>query len=115
MESDFKNNLRNELNFRGMTVKELSAITGIPKPTISCYLSARQTMPTADAAVKIAKALNVTVEFLVTGQDKRLIPGGNNNLSQYISFIKDFDRLSEANKKSICIMLHALAESEASK
>lgn len=70
MEFDFKTNLRNELDYQGLTVKELSAKTGIPKPTLSCYLSSRKTMPTADAAVKIAKALNVTVEYLVTGETK---------------------------------------------
>lgn len=70
MEFDFRTNLRNELDYQGLTVKELSAKTGIPKPTLSCYLSSRKTMPTADAAVKIAKALNVTVEYLVTGETK---------------------------------------------
>lgn len=72
MEFDFRTNLRNELDYQGLTVKELSAKTGIPKPTLSCYLSSRKTMPTADAAVKIAKALNVTVEYLVTGETKSI-------------------------------------------
>jgi len=68
MEADFRANLRAELDFLGLTVKELSAKTGIPKRTLDCYLGARYSMPPADVATKIAQALGVTVEFLVTGQ-----------------------------------------------
>jgi len=61
--------LRAELDFRGLTVKELSAKTGIPMGTLNCYFGARSSMPPADVAVKIASALDVSVEFLVTGRD----------------------------------------------
>ena len=61
--------LRAELDFLGLTVKELSARTGIPQGTLNCYFGARASMPPADVAVKIASALGVTVEFLVTGRE----------------------------------------------
>jgi transcriptional regulator with XRE-family HTH domain len=63
----FRENLRNELDFQGVTVKELSARTGIPIATIECYLGARETIPSVEAAYKIAQALKVSVEFLVVG------------------------------------------------
>jgi len=69
--SSFKSILRNELDFRDITVKELSSKTGIPKPTLDHYLGARSSMPPADIAVKIAEALGVTVEYLVNGKDSR--------------------------------------------
>ena len=69
MDSSFRQNLRSELDFQGLTVKELSARTGIPKSTLDCYLGARAAMPPADAAVLISKSLNVSVEYLVTGVD----------------------------------------------
>jgi transcriptional regulator with XRE-family HTH domain len=69
MGSTFRENLRNELDYQGMVVKELSAKTGIPVATLDCYLGARATMPSADAAVKIARALKVSVEYLVTGEE----------------------------------------------
>ena len=77
MKDDFKVNLRSELDYQGLTVKELSAKTGIAKGTLDCYLGIRASMPPADIAVKIANALGVTVEYLVTGlknnkQDKLL-------------------------------------------
>ena len=71
MKSEFKTNLRAELDYLGLTVKELSEKTGIARGTLNCYLSARASMPPADIAVKIAGALNVTVEYLITGHDNK--------------------------------------------
>jgi lambda repressor-like predicted transcriptional regulator len=42
--------------------------TGIPRTTLSSILEG--TIPRADRAVKIAKALGVTVEWLVTGDEQ---------------------------------------------
>jgi len=69
MKADFKENLRSELDYQGLTVKELSTKTGIAKGTLDCYLGVRASMPPADIAAKIASALDVTVEYLVTGQE----------------------------------------------
>ena len=71
MKTDFKTNLRAELDSLDLTVKELSVRTGIPKGTLDCYLGARASMPPADIAAKIADALGVTVEYLVTGETKQ--------------------------------------------
>jgi transcriptional regulator with XRE-family HTH domain len=69
MGCSFRENLRNELNYQGVTVKELSARTNIPIATLDCYLGTRGTVPSVDAAVKIAIALRVSVEYLVTGEE----------------------------------------------
>jgi transcriptional regulator with XRE-family HTH domain len=71
MKTDFKTNLRSELDYLGLTVKELSEKTGIAKRTLDCYLGARASMPPADIAVRIANALDVSVEYLVAGQEIR--------------------------------------------
>ena len=52
-----------------MFVKELAARSGVKKKTIDSYLGAPACKPSAEAAVSIAKALGVTVEYLVTGTD----------------------------------------------
>ena len=65
----FKENLKDELKYQGMLVKELADKTGIPKGTIDHYLAEKNTAPIAENAVKIARALNVSVEYLVTGTD----------------------------------------------
>ena len=65
----FKENLKTELNYAGMMVKELAAITGIKRHTLDNYLNTHNSIPNAIVAVKIARALGVTVEYLVTGRD----------------------------------------------
>lgn len=67
----FRENLKSELSFQGILVKELSLKTGINKRTLDNYLREKGNVPSADIAVKIADALNVSVEFLVTGTEKR--------------------------------------------
>jgi transcriptional regulator with XRE-family HTH domain len=86
----FKENLRNELDYCDLTVKELSAKTGIPKGTLDCYLGARASMPPADVAVKIADALAVSVEYLITGNpEKRMLSlsGQNHTIRSIIQII----------------------------
>ena len=66
----FRENLKAELLYSGMLVKELAAQAGLKKHTIDNYLSVRGRMPAADVAVRIARVLGVSVEYLVTGQEK---------------------------------------------
>jgi len=68
MGSNFRENLRNELDFQGIIIKELSEKTKIPIATLDCYLRTRATEPSAENAVKIAQALRVSVEYLVMGE-----------------------------------------------
>ena len=69
MGSNFRENLRNELDFQGLIVKELSAKTDIPVGTLDCYLRTQAVEPSAENAVKIANALQVSVEYLITGKN----------------------------------------------
>lgn len=64
----FKENLKTELSFQDMIVKELAEKSGVSKHTIDNYLTGHNSIPKADIAVKIANALNVSVEYLVTGK-----------------------------------------------
>ena len=66
----FKENLKSELSYSGLLVKELAAKSGVNKHSIDNYLNKRGQLPSVDAAVKIAQALNVSVEYLVTGKEK---------------------------------------------
>lgn len=70
MSPSFKENLRSELDYQDITIKELSAMTNIPYRSIENYLSARESIPPADYAVQIAQALKTTVEELVLGKSK---------------------------------------------
>ena len=65
----FRENLKSELHYSGMLVKELADKTCLKKHTIDNYLSVRGRMPAADVAVRIARALGVSVEYLITGEE----------------------------------------------
>jgi len=69
MERNFRRILREELDYQGLTVKELAAKSDVAKGAIDSYLGKQASMPPADTAAKIAKALGVTVEYLLKGQD----------------------------------------------
>jgi transcriptional regulator with XRE-family HTH domain len=66
----FKENLKAELLYSGMLVKELAAKAGLKKHTVDNYLSVRGRMPSADVAVRIADVLGVSVEYLIKGFEK---------------------------------------------
>ena len=50
---------------------QLAALTDINSGTISNYLKTKGSMPPADKALKLAKALDVSVDFLVNGFDEK--------------------------------------------
>jgi len=71
----FRENLKSQLDYLGIPVKELAARSGLKKKTIDSYLGNRGYTPSVEAAVSIANALGVSVEYLVTGADiERDIP-----------------------------------------
>jgi transcriptional regulator with XRE-family HTH domain len=63
----FRENLKFQLQYADMPVKELAARSGVKKKTIDSYLGTRCYTPSVEAAVSIARALGVSVEYLVTG------------------------------------------------
>ncbi|GHT82517.1 hypothetical protein FACS1894137_01550 [Spirochaetia bacterium] len=69
----FRENLKSELEFNDMAVKELASLSGVQKRAIDNYLrTVDAAIPGADAAVKIAHALGVTVEFLIMGEEQQI-------------------------------------------
>jgi transcriptional regulator with XRE-family HTH domain len=68
----FKENLKSELAYQGILVKELAALSGISRHTLDNYLNVRGHIPSVDIAVKIASALGVSVEHLVIGEENPL-------------------------------------------
>ena len=66
----FRENLKSELSYSGLLVKELAAKSGVNKHSIDNYLNKRGQLPSVEIAFKIAQALDVSVEYLVTGEEK---------------------------------------------
>lgn len=91
----FREILKDELRYQGILVKELADKTGIPKGTIDHYLAEKNTEPIAENAVKIAKALNVSVEYLVTGSSSEFQSQGLPHSPQIRQLMKKLEKMNE--------------------
>ncbi len=88
----FKENLRDEISYQGLMIKEVADKAGIKAGSLSNYLKENSSIPSADVAVKIANALNVSVEYLVTGKEN----SPKNKINEKIfPLIKRLNRLSD--------------------
>ncbi len=94
---DFKDRLREEISFSGLSYKELSAKSGVSKRTIISYVSEQSCMPSADAAVKLAKSLNTSVEYLINGEKDGLQNSKFNEDSRKL--LHTFSRMPASQKK----------------
>ena len=104
----FWENVDSELNFIGMERKELGQKAGFPESYISKGI-ARQSCPSADLALKIADALNVPVEKLVTGIDRKT--SAKDNISPEIkAMITKMNKFSPEEKQVIFDMVDVLAK-----
>ena len=101
-----KENLKSELSYQGMLVKELANMTGISKKTIDNYLNVREYMPSADAAVKIAQALGVSVEYLVTGEESS--PAKTSFGPEIRDLVQNFKQLNDYDRKLVVTIVHLL-------
>jgi len=99
----FGENLKQELAYSGLIKKELAAKSGVHKRAIDTYVRTKSSMPPADTAVKIAQALGVTVEYLVTGEDSS-IPNEVNKLAQAIL------NLRKRDQRLITLLVKAMSE-----
>ena len=104
----FKENLKNELVYKGLMVKELAVKTKINKSTLDNYLRDKNSSPTAENAVKIAQALDVSVEYLVTGNDGNSASKENGDLIHHIN--SDLQKLDRYDLVSISTLIKRMAE-----
>ena len=100
--SNFWERVDEELEYKGMNRKSLATEVGFNLGNIGKGIQLGSS-PSADTAVKIAKVLNVSVEYLVTGQDSSF---QKENLDlhryrEYSSFINQFDSLPENQRELI--------------
>jgi transcriptional regulator with XRE-family HTH domain len=104
---DFRENLKSELEYNDMRIKELAALSGVQKRAIDNYLrTIKAAMPPADAAVKIARALGVTVEFLVTGDEQQTPP----ETPEIRKITRNLYKISVRDRKLIEDLLESMIE-----
>ena len=108
----FKENLKSELIYTGILVKELSAMTKIKKHTLDNYLNTHNSIPNAEGAVKIARALGVTVEYLVTGKEEKLRKTKPPLTPDMQLLVDVAEKLSSKNRRLAIKLVKALKEYE---
>jgi Plasmid maintenance system antidote protein len=107
----FKENLKAELAFKNILIKELASISGVNKRTIDNYLRENGSIPSADAAVRIVAALGVTVEYLITGQEwqKQSI---SPSFPDTRIILKSLESLNKRDQKIVFNLIKSLREME---
>ncbi len=94
----FRENLKAELEYQDIKTKELAEKAGVNKRTIDHYLMSNPQEPSVTNALKIAQALNVSVEYLVTGKE---ILHGIPLTKETARFINQYTSLSSEQKEVI--------------
>lgn len=101
---NFRDRLREEIEYKGLLVKEVSAQAGISNSTFLSYIDARAVLPNAETAVKIAAVLGVSVEYLVTGKDAVY----DSKYTDVQAIIHDLMKLNPSQLETVKRMVHAL-------
>jgi transcriptional regulator with XRE-family HTH domain len=107
--SDFSDRLRFEIDYIGLNQKEFAAKAGIQKRALDSYLRGQKSMPPADSAVRIASALGLSVEYLVTGKEVKQ-PIDISKYMQFRDILDDLRILPEDIYNPIKIMIKAFAD-----
>lgn len=111
----FRENLKAQIEYKGLIIKELAEKSGISKKTIDSYVGASACMPAADVAVRLARALGTTVEYLVDGEYAEQ-PSESDSykeqaaLKTYRSFLLRFASLCERDRQIVCSLVSAMAQ-----
>lgn len=107
----FRDNLKSQIEYKGLIIKELAAKTGISKRTLDTYVDKRGVIPNAEIAVKLAKALDTSVEFLVLGhENSNKLESETKSIDKYKQIIKDLEKLPEDIFEAMSISIHELAK-----
>ena len=103
---DFRDRLREEIEKAGLFDKEVAERAGITKRAIDSYVGSRGCMPSAEVAVRLARVLGCSVEYLVTGRDAR-----QHHLdAKSHKMVQLFKRLGEKEQDSLLQILENMVE-----
>ncbi len=104
----FAENLRDELEYQGMQVKELAERTGLSINTLNKYRPGSTVVPTIDNALKIAKALHVSLDYLAMGRNATSISTEDSAIMQMLAH--KIHRFSPADYAAVIAIVDSIAE-----
>lgn len=103
----FWRNVEAELEYKNMSRKELAQKARFAVSGMSLGLQ-NNSMPSVDVAVRIADALDVSVEYLVTGTEKKFCQQANSK--QFFHLINVLSKLSLYDLNTIHILATRMLE-----
>ena len=89
-------------------IKEVSAAVGISNSTFLSYIDARGVLPNVETAVKIAKYLGVSVEYLVDGDSENTEAPKEVLHSEKMRLNEIYDKLSSHDKSVLVKIAEAM-------
>lgn len=100
---EFWQNVKEELDYNLITQKELVAKIGISYNTLQSWIT-KDRLPDAAQALKIAKELNTSIEYLITGKNEN-----QKDLKQNLqNIIPRLNHLSNENLELIGVIAERL-------
>ena len=99
---DFRTRLREQIDYAGLLDKEVADRAGISKHTMDTYVGSRKCMPSADIAVRLAKVLGVSVEWLITGEETKF------STNEESEFFRYYARLCAHDKRMLLALAKAM-------
>ena len=110
---NFNTRLKEEIEFADVRYKDLAEKSGVAERALYNYVATKNpSMPPADVAVKIARALGLSVEYLVTGtateaQEPQV---DLDKLHKYAPLLDKIDALSERQKRLVQAIVAEFSE-----
>lgn len=106
--SDITSRIDSILSIRNKKRVDLSKDTGIPGSTVRQWI--KGSIPNAEALYKVAKYLNVSMEFLVTGvtEDSSDVEKISNISKEESDLIASFRRLDDHDKNAVLTLAKSL-------
>lgn len=100
----FKKIIKRECKKRGIQFKELAVLTGIPYTTMLSYVNKKECLPNIEVSYRIAKVLDVSMEYLVTGNDYE------RNRVRYSTLYEEMMSLPEYVLDNMKVLIHGMYE-----
>lgn len=90
--SDFYNRIDEQLKVKKISQKDMCNGIGISAQAFTNWKS-RESIPSADVALKIAQYLNTTVEYLLTGSESNILAEENATLKETLAKINELSKI----------------------
>lgn len=101
--------LRDEMAYQGISARELAEKAGLHKRTVDNYVMANAQDPSVTNAYKIASALGVSVEYLVTGREY----GGTVHMTgEVLDLVRNFTRLPYSRRELVLRLVKDLCSQD---